>query len=137
MKLLSLAALAISLLSSGCATTTHVFVKSTQKTNGGNTLYMMVRNVEGKTSVNEQYQEMAAKLFAEPADRSVIVAQPIFPGNTVDVTISEADVTQVVLYFFFSQPLSNWRVPLPKPLPAEGYIDLGENEIDRVQIRKR
>ena len=124
-------------LSMGCATTTHVYVKSTQLTNDGNTLYMMARNVEGKTSVNEQYQDMAAKLFADPPDPSVLSSQPIFPGNTVDIVLSDADAKQVVLYFFFSHPQSNWRVPLPKPLPSEVYIDLGANQVDRVRVRKR
>ncbi len=121
----------------GCSTTTRLYVKSTQQTNDGNTLYMMVRNVDGKTAVNEQYQDIAAKLFADPPDPSVIVGQPVFPGNTVNLTLSDSDTKQVVLYFFYTKPLTNWRVPLPRPLPAEIYVDLGPNQIEHVQIRKR
>jgi hypothetical protein len=124
-------------VTTGCATTTRVYVKSTQQTNDGNTLYMMVRNVDGKTVVNEQYQDVAAKLFADPPDQSVVVGQPLFPGNPATVTISESDAKQVVVYFFFTKPLTNWRVPLPRPLPAEVYIDLGAHQIERVQVRKR
>ena len=124
--------------STGCATTTRLYVKSTQTTNDGNTFYMMVRSVDGKTTtVNEQYQDVAAKLFADPPDPTVVVGQPIFPGTPVSVTLNEGDTKQVVLYFFYTKPLTNWRVPLPRPLPAEVYVDLGANQIEHVQIRKR
>ena len=129
--------LAVALLATGCANSTRIYVKSTPTTNGGNTFYMMARSVDDKTTVNEQYQDVAAKLFADPPDPTVIAGQPIFPGTPATVTVSEADAKQVVVYFFYTKPLTNWRVPLPRPLPAEVYIDLGPNQIERVQIRKR
>lgn len=121
----------------GCATTTKVYVKSSAQTNDGNTLYMVVRNVDGKPVANEHYQEAAKKLFTDPPDPSILSSQPIFPGNTVTLTIENGDAKDVVIYFFFTQPSNNWRVPLRKPLPAEVFIDLGQNQVERVQIRKR
>jgi hypothetical protein len=122
----------------GCASSTHLYVKSTNATNDGGTLYMMVRSVDGKTTtVSEQYQDAASKLFADPPDPTVVVGQPIFPGNPVSVTLNEPDTKQVVLYFFYTKPLTNWRVPLPRPLPSEIYVDLGPNQIEHVQVRKR
>jgi hypothetical protein len=67
----------------------------------------------------------------------VISSQPIFPGNTIQLTIDDSDQKEVILYFFYTTPGTNWRVPLHKPLPAEVYIDLGEHQVERVQIRKR
>lgn len=121
----------------GCATSTRVFVKSTDQTNSGNTLYMMVRSVDRKTVVSEGYQDAAAKLFTDPPDPSVIASQPIFPGNTVSITVDNTDAKDLVIYFFFTEYGPNWKVPLHKPLPSEIYIDLGQHQVERVQVRKR
>jgi len=137
-----LSLVAASLFAIGCVTNTRVYVKSTQQTNDGNTIYLMVRNMDSAGAATERYQDAAQRLFADPPDPSVISSQPIIPGNTVTVTVNDADAKGLVLYFFFSQPPSTqpdlrWRVPLPKPLPAEVYVDLGRNAIEHVQIRKR
>jgi len=112
-------------------------VKSSQRTNEGNTLYMMVRDATGKPIVSESYQEVAAKLFTDPPDPSVIRTEPIFPGNTVSFTIEESDEKDLFLYFFYTDPGENWRLPLRKPLPSEVFIDLGQYQIERVQVRRR
>lgn len=121
----------------GCASTTQVYVKSTDQTNQGNTLYMMARGVDAKTVAAERYQEVAAKLFASPKDPSILSSQPVFPGNTITMVLDNEDQKDVVLYFFFTNPGSNWRVPLRRPLPAEVYIELGQNQVERVQVKKR
>jgi hypothetical protein len=133
---LVLAAVALS-LATGCASSTRIYVKSTQQTNDGKTLYMMVRRLEGPTVGTERYQEAAARLFADPPDATVVNSQPVIPGNTVSVVVDEQEAKGIVLYFFFTDPGPNWRVPLMRPLPAEVYVDLGRNQIERVQIRKR
>lgn len=121
----------------GCASTTRIYVKSTDRTNEGNTLYMMVRDASGKAIVTEGYQEVAAKLFTDPPDPAIIRTEPIFPGNTVSFTVEGDDEKDLFIYFFYTNPGDNWRVPLRKPLPAEVFIDLGQYQIERVQIRKR
>lgn len=120
----------------GCASTSQVFVRSTSRTNDGNTLYMMVRSVD-RVDASENYQEAAAKMFANPPDPTVISSQPIFPGNTATLKLEDAGKKDVVIYFFFTDHGANWRVPLRKPLPAEVYIDLGSQQIERVQVRRR
>lgn len=120
----------------GCASTTRVYVNSSGQTNDGNTLYMMVRNVD-KMTATERYQEVAAKLFMDPQDPSVAVTKPIFPGNAESFTVDEGDKKDIVIYFFFTQPGANWRVPLRKPLPSEVHIDLGRHQVERVQVRRR
>ena len=112
-------------------------MKSTERTNDGNTLYMAVRTVDAKPSLTgERYQEAASKLFTDPPDPSILNNQPIFPGNTVTVAVDDMD-KDLILYFFYTNPGPNWRVPLHRPLPAEVYIDLGQHQIERVQIRRR
>ena len=124
-------------LGTGCASSTRIYVKSTDRTNDGNTLYMMVRTLDGRNLSTESYQDAVGKLFTEAPDPSVVTTQPLFPGNTATLKIEDPDAKDVAVYFFFTQPGNNWRVPLRKPLPAEVYIDLGQHQIERVQVRKR
>jgi hypothetical protein len=121
----------------GCATTTRIYVESRKETNGGEPLYMVVRSSDGKSFVTERYQDAAAKLFTRGQDPDVIAQEPIFPGRPFTLTIEDADKKDLVVYFFFTKPGNNWRVPLRRPLPAEAAIDLGANDIQKVQVRKR
>lgn len=136
-KLLLLATLALSLLLAGCATTTRIHVESKKDTNGGEPFYMVVRNTDGKSFVTERYQDIAAKLFAKSQDPQTVSQEPIFPGKPFTLTLEEGDKKDLVVYFFFSKPGTNWRVPLRKPLPAEVLIELGANDVQKVQVRKR
>lgn len=125
------------LAASGCASGTRIYVRSSERSNDGNTLYALVRSVDAKTiRGNEVYHDVASKLFAEPADGSVLESRPIFPGNPVTFSVREDAAKDIVLYFLFTNPGQNWRLPLRAPLPAEVYVDLGDNEIERVQMRK-
>lgn len=134
MKLLTLV---LALIGAGCVSGTRIYVRSTDRSNDGNTLYAMLRSVDAKTiRSNEIYHDVAAKLFADPADSSVVESRPIFPGNPVTFNVSEGDATNLVVYFLFTRPGQNWRLPLRSPLPSEVYVDLGDNEIERVQMRK-
>ena len=53
------------------------------------------------------------------------------------VRVRNTDTKDVVLYFFFTNYGPNWKVPLHRPLPSEIYIDLGQHQVERVQVRKR
>ncbi len=124
-------------LCAGCAAGTRIYVRSSERSNDGNTLYAMVRSVDAKTiRSNEAYHEVASKLFSDPVDDSVLESRPIFPGNPMTFNVSEGEAKNLVVYFLFTSPGQNWRLPLRSPLPSEVYVDLGDNEIERVQMRK-
>lgn len=133
------AALCLLLLcaSSACVSGTRIYVKSSELTNDGKTLYALVRGVDTKTVASERYQDVSAKVFADPPDPSVIVSRPIFPGNPLTLNVPDGEAKELVIYFLFTNPGLNWRLPLHAPLPAEVYIDIGQNQIERVQLRKR
>ena len=124
-------------LCAGCANTTKIFVKSTEQTNGGSTLYVVLRNVDAKVAASDRYQDIVAKVFVDPPDATLVASQPIFPGNTITLTVKEGEVKDLDVCFLFTNPGPTWRVPIHGPLPSEVYVELGENQIARVQIRKR
>lgn len=127
----------LSVATMACSTTSRIYIRSNEATNGGKTLYVMIRSAEAKAITGELYKDVAAKVFSDPPDPNVLLVQPIFPGDTVSLTIDEANAKDVVVYAFFTQPGANWRLPLYRPLPSEVYIDLGQHQIARVQVRKR
>ena len=140
MKPLSLfiAGSALALASAGCATTTRITVHSSERTNDGASMYMMVRSWDGKPTMGERYQEIAAKAFIEPPDATVLATKPILPGEEkTTVTINADTAKEMIIYFFFTDPGPGWQVPVRRPLPAEIDIDLGRHEVDHVRSHPR
>lgn len=135
-RLIPSAALALAV--TGCATTTKITIHSSQRTNDGASMYMMVRSWDGKPAFDERYQEVAAKTFLEPPDPTVLATKPIVPGEEkTTVTINADTVKAIIIYFFFTDPGPGWQVPVRRPLPAEIDIDLGRHEVERVRTRPR
>jgi hypothetical protein len=129
---------ALALASAGCATTTKITVHSTERTNDGASMYLMVRKWDGKPSANERYQEVASKAFMEPPDATVLATKPILPGEEkTTVNIDADNVKEMIIYFFFTDPGPGWQVPVRRPLPAEIDIDLGRHEVENVRTRPR
>ena len=131
------ALLFLALLGSGCATTLRVEVRTTKETNEGRPLYMLVRRAEGASLVAETYETAAARVFSHPADDTVERVQPIMPGETVRLSVPRPSEGDLAVYFFFTRPGSRWRFPLSQPIPSDMIIELGEHEVERVQVRKR
>lgn len=124
-------------LATGCATTLHVRVDTSADTNQGRPIYMLIRSVDGQALVSEDYDEAAARVFALPADPTVKKVQAILPGQTVNLSMPRPEEGALALYFFFTNPGSKWRVPLEAPLPTEVIVELGENNIRRVRVRRK
>lgn len=123
----------------GCAQSSmHVFVEAPTVVNDGAPMHMMVRAVPD-AGTQETYEEAASKMFVQPQDPSVVLSQPVFPGERASLTLPSVEKDDLVIYFFFTRPdpKDGFRVPLRKPLPAEVFIELGEHTVERVQVRRR
>lgn len=123
----------------GCAvTTTQVIVDAPETMNQGAPLHMMIRAIPDSLE-QESYEQVAAKMFVQPPDESVVASQPVFPGERLALSLPDVGKGDIVLYFFFTtpDPKDGFRVPIRKPIPAEVFIELGENKVDRVQVRRR
>lgn len=131
--------LGVALWTTGCAQAkTSLYVEVPTVVNDGAPMHMMVRTVPDALQ-QETYEEAASLMFVKPQDESVILSQPVFPGEKISISLPEVEKNDVVLYFFFTRPdpKDRFRVPLQKPLPAEVFITLGEHSVDRVQLRRR
>jgi hypothetical protein len=109
-------------------------VRSTARTNGGKTLYVMVREADAK-AVTLGYEEAASKLFADPPDPAVVASGPVFPGNDATLALEGEGKKDLVVYFFFTEPGPRWRLPLRRPLPPAVYVDLGALQIEKIERR--
>lgn len=125
------------LLLGGCATSVRIEVQSSEKTNGGRPLYMMVRMVDSRALLSEDYASASALVFTHPPDKSVQKVQTVLPGKPVVLNLPRPEESELALYFFFTQPGDKWRVPLSQPLPSDVMVELGGSNVKRVMVRKK
>jgi len=125
------------LLGVGCATSMRVQVQSSKDTNDGKPLYMLVRAVDSRALVSESYADASALVFTTKKDPTVKHVQAIMPGTEINVTIPTPESSDVALYFFYTQPGDQWRIPLTQPLPSDIVVELGSNQIERASIRRK
>lgn len=122
----------------GCAPTPHVIVKTTPETNEGAPLHMMVRTADEATAVTQGYDEVADMAYKEERDPSIVMVEVLIPASkSVRLPIELEEDADIILYFFFTNPGGRrWFVPIRAPIPEEIYVELGENTIKQVQVRK-
>jgi hypothetical protein len=121
----------------GCYSTLQIGIESDTKSNAGRPFYVMVRKADGKAFISEDYKLVSKKLFSYPKEKSILESRVIIPGQAMEMIIKKPEDIDLALYFFFTEPGDNWRVPIRRPFPAKVLIDLGSNQIKRVRIQKR
>jgi len=122
-------------LCTGCASTLRIQVQSSDKTNEGQILYMMVRATTDEKLIAEDYDKASERVFST-GDESVKKVQAIVPGKPVTFSIPRPEQEKLALYFFFTQPGTNWKLPIDPPAPVEIFVELGNHEIQGVQVRR-
>ncbi len=125
-------------VAAGCAPTPHVVIKTTPDTNEGAPIHMMIRTADERTAVTDGYDEVADMAYKEERDPSVVSVEVLIPGaSTVRLPVELEEEADIILYFFFTTPGGRrWFVPIRAPIPEEIYVELGENTISRVQVRR-
>jgi hypothetical protein len=115
---------------SGCSSPScDLVVESTAETNGGKPFYAVVRAVEQATFVTDGYDSIAARVFANPPDPTVLSSDVIYPGIKAKLTFKKPDGGTVGVYFLFSQPSERWKISKVQPLPNTIDIGLDKNTI--------
>jgi hypothetical protein len=105
-----------------------VYVASEPATNVGRPFYMLVRAVEQKSYLSEDYQEVVGKTFSE-GDKSVLKAAMVVPGRPLELDVPREETLPVAVYFFFTRPGERWKTLVPQPLPSSLEFELGQHEI--------
>lgn len=109
-------------------------VESSDKTNGGSVMHMMLRSARPSAStVVESYEQAVGRLMSSSEDDSVLATSPIFPGATQTLSVEKVDPKIIMLYFFFTDPGRRWRAQVESPLPDRVVVRLGAREIQELK----
>jgi hypothetical protein len=115
----------------GCAPQIKLTVKPNDELNGRRPCYILVRNVDEKTYLEETYQSAAAKVMAP--DDSVLKAAVVFPGKPQVIKLSQPAKGQVAVYVFFYRPDGTYKALLP----SSGHSFEVVLEGSRLRVAKR
>ncbi len=96
-------------------------ITSDIETNRGQPFYLVVRAINDKQFLTDNYQGIAGLVFADPPDPSVLTARAILPGKQQQITMDKPTQASVGLYFLFSDRIDQWKRMLSQPLSESGY----------------
>lgn len=92
--------------------------------------YLLVRNVDSKTFLEETYQAAATKVMAP--DDSVLETAVIFPDTRQNIQVSPPEKGQVAVYVFFYKPQGDWKALLPSGAGSfEVFLDGSRLRVER------
>jgi hypothetical protein len=108
-----------------------VIVESDPKVNDGRSLYVLARRVERSTweAERETPELIGRKVFANPADPTVIASKPLMPGSPFEMKVKKPEDVPVALYFFFTKESEKWTVFFEIPIPDDVEVILKGNAI--------
>jgi hypothetical protein len=113
-----------------CSSSIRVTVRYASDTNDGRPLYLMVRSGQVDNLSSQPYDEAADMVFAVPRDASVEKTEAILPGHEqISFYIKKPEDADLVVYFFFTRPRAKWLYRIPRPIPSEVEIVLGDSEV--------
>lgn len=92
--------------------------------NDGRLVYMIVRNVNEKQFLDEEYNSVASKAFPSTDDPALLGRHPILPGENKVVTVNGPAKGTVAIYFLFTDPGPYWRTILEQPLDTSYTVEL-------------
>ena len=96
----------------GCGAAQVVFdVRPDDALNGQRPCYLVVRNVDSKTYLEETYQTAAAQVTSP--DDSVLESAVLFPGTRKELKVAPPSKGMVAVYAFFYRPAGDWKAILP------------------------
>ncbi|MFA5984053.1 MAG: hypothetical protein WC782_08560 [Methylococcaceae bacterium] len=98
-------------------------VANTQSNNGG-LFYFVVRGANEKQFMQDSYQEVAGKVFADPPEANSLGVFSIVPGRVQECKISPPAQGTVALYFLLTQPGAQWKKLLSTPLANKYTINV-------------
>lgn len=108
-------------------------IRADAKANQGKVFYILVRSTNEKQYLTETYANIAALVFANPPDPSVLGAFPVFPNKKQKIQVVQPSQNPVAFYFLFTEASDQWRQLVDQPLVDSYIIQIHG---DRVQIKE-
>jgi hypothetical protein len=106
-----------------------VHVASDVDANDRRPFYVLVRNVNEKSFLEEPYQTVAGKVMTR--DDSVLDATMVFPGATRTITVDKPKKGDVSIYFLLTKPAGEWKSLLIAPVLDEVLFTVEGSRVRR------
>ncbi|MEN9578054.1 MAG: hypothetical protein RJA70_1063 [Pseudomonadota bacterium] len=114
----------------------HLRVKTSEATNGGGAVQVLVRETTAVDFPRESYQDLVASL-SMPSDPRTRLWQAIAPGQSADHVVSYPATGELAVYFLFFRPGERWRYLLLGRDVRRLEVRLGLNGIETIHPTKR
>jgi hypothetical protein len=102
----------------------NLYVSASKELNDGHMVYMLIRNVNEKQFISENYEAVVSKVFPLTEDATLLSYKPIYPGESVKFSIEKPLKGTIGLYFMFTTPGGYWKNLLQMPLDDEYMVSL-------------
>lgn len=93
-------------------------------------VYMVIRKVNKKNFLTENYDYIADMVYAEPPDESLLAWHILMPGQSEKIPVIKPEKLSIGVYVLFTQPGENWKMLLEKPLKSEYKINIKKNVLE-------
>lgn len=115
----------------GCAGKGITFrIMPDESTNNGQPLYIVIREVNKKSFLIEDYEEIADLLHADPPDESLLAWHVVLPGKKEKIKVERPIKSDVGIYGMFTRPEENWKIMLERPLRPKYEIIIRDNSLE-------
>lgn len=109
-------------------------VQSTEKTNDGRPLHVVVRAVDRETWAADSYASIADLVSRK--DASVLTTFVVFPGHLAEATLQVSAKDPIAVYFLFTRPGRPWRKLVDAPLARRIELRLASASIQEDEKRQ-
>ena len=106
-----------------------------ESSNNKRPLYVVIRKVNKKSFLIEDYDEIADLVYIDPPDESLLAWHVILPGKKEDIKVEIPGKTDVGIYAMFTQPEENWKIMLERPFWEEYEIIIQDNQIGYRKVK--
>jgi hypothetical protein len=117
---------------SGCASLQpprQLVVHPLAHVNRDRRFYLVVRAIKDQDFIADDYQKIAAQVFAPTRDPSVRLVRLVSPGRDDKVLLTLPDEEPFAVYALFTEPGEPWKVLVTPPLARIYELVLDDNRL--------
>ena len=119
----------------GCAGKRITFrIVPDERANNAQPLCVVIREVNKKSFLIEDYDKIADLVYTDPPDESVLAWHVVLPGKKEAIKVKRPGDVDVGIYAMFTSPEEEWKIMLEQPLGSKYELIIQDNSL---RYRKR
>ncbi len=104
-------------------------IKADKSANNAQPLYIVIRDVDKKSFLIEDYDEIADLVYTDSLEESLLTWHVVLPGGKEDIAVEVPGKADVGIYAMFTKPEENWKIMFERPLESEYKIIIQDNSL--------